>query len=121
MFKISEKVDSGPIIMLNSFNVCRTDLYPELRKKQAISIIKMIRLFLDLYPNLKYKNQIGSESFNKKRNHLSSKLNVNKSIKSQFNLLRICDNEKFPAFFYIDNKKYILKIFQDKNREKKNT
>ena len=57
MFKVSEKVDSGPIIIRNSFNVKRTDLYPELRKKQAISIIKMIRNFLDLYPNLKYKDQ----------------------------------------------------------------
>ena len=115
MFKISEKVDSGPIIILNSFNVSKTDLYPELRKKQAISIIKMIRNFLDLYPNLKYRNQKGIGSFNKKRNYLSSKLNINKSIKSQFNLLRICDNEKFPAFFYVNNKKYILKIFHDKD------
>jgi len=118
MFKVSEKVDSGPIIMRNSFNVKRTDLYLELRKKQAISIIKMIRNFLDLYPNLKYTSQKGSGSFNKKRSHLSSKLNINKSIKSQFNLLRTCDNENFPAFFNLNKKKYILKIFQDKKKRK---
>lgn len=121
MFKVSEKVDGGPIIMRNSFNVNRTDLYPELREKQAISIIKLIRILLDLYPKLKYRNQKGRGSFNKKRTNLSSKLNIYKSIKSQFNLLRICDNEKFPAFFYINNQKYILKIFRDNHENYKYT
>ena len=48
----------------------------------------------------------------KRREPEDSKLNVNKSIKSQFNLLRICDNENFPAFFYLSKKKYIIKIYK---------
>ena len=31
--------------------------------------------------------------------------------KEQFNLLRIVDNNSYPAFFFYKNKKYIIKIF----------
>ena len=30
---------------------------------------------------------------------------------NQFNLLRVCDNEKY--FFFHNNKKYILKIYEE--------
>ena len=64
----------------------------------------------------KKKNKIPQPkktNFLKKRNKDDSKLNINKSLKAQFNLLRICDNKKFPAFFEINNKKYIVKIFKE--------
>ena len=40
---------------------------------------------------------------------------MSKSIDEQFNLLRVCDNERYPAFFYKDGVKYILKINKEKN------
>ena len=40
-------------------------------------------------------------------------MNINKSIKSQFNKLRIVNNEQWPAFFYYKNKKFIIKIFDN--------
>ena len=43
-------------------------------------------------------------------------IDLNKNLKSQFNLLRICDNEKYPAFFNYKNKKYILKIFKENSK-----
>jgi methionyl-tRNA formyltransferase len=49
------------------------------------------------------------------RTSKDSKLNMNKTIKNQFNLLRIVDNERYPAYFIYNNKKYILKIYEDKN------
>ena len=33
------------------------------------------------------------------------------NIKSQFNKLRISNNESWPCFFYYKNKKYILKKY----------
>ena len=37
---------------------------------------------------------------------------INKSIKDQFNLLRIVDDERYPAFFEIDGSKYFIKIYK---------
>ena len=39
-------------------------------------------------------------------------LNVNKSIKENFNLLRVGNNELFPSYFYYKSIKYIIKIFK---------
>ena len=59
---------------------------------------------------LGYK-QTGKATYFRKRNKFDSKLDINKSIKSQFNLMRIADNEKYPLFFIYKNKKFIIKIY----------
>ncbi|HGG0417971.1 TPA: hypothetical protein ACJFE8_002771 [Clostridium sporogenes] len=41
------------------------------------------------------------------------KLDINKTIKEQFNLLRVADNEKYPAYFMFNNKKYIVRIYKE--------
>ena len=114
LIKAEEKVDTGNVCFRSKIRLDGTELYDELRKKQAFEFKKIINKFLKIYPNLKFKKQKGISSFNVKRTPSDSELNVHKSLKSQFNLLRICDNNKFPSFFYLKSQKYILKIFKDK-------
>ena len=95
------------------------ELNDVLRDKQANFIIEMCIKFIDNYEN--YKNaqvQNGKESFYDKRSAKDSELDVNKTIKEQFNLLRIVSNEEYPAFFEMDGHKYIIKIeeAQDEDR-----
>tara|TARA_B100000945_G_C20406219_1_gene610172 strand:+ start:1468 stop:2130 length:663 start_codon:yes stop_codon:yes gene_type:complete len=113
VIKASKKVDKGPICLKTYFNLNGTELYDEIRKKQGFSIIKIIKNILIKYPNLKFKKQTGKQNFNKKRNYKDSELNINQSIRKQFNHLRINCNEEFPSFFYFKKKKYILKIFME--------
>ena len=115
MFEADEKVDNGPIYMKKTLKLDGYELNPELREKQAKQIINMCLEFVNNYE--KYKNptpQEGEETFCPKRTPKDSKLDINKSIKEQFNLLRIVDNENYPAFFEIDGHKYILKIYKEK-------
>ena len=107
------KVDSGNIYLQRSFNLKGTELYENIRKIQKIEIIKIIESFLIKYPKIKNKKQTGKENYNKRRNINNSQLNIKKSIHDQFQLLRICDNEKFPAFF-IYKKKIYFKNFSRK-------
>ena len=114
MFEADKKVDSGPIYMKKTLKLDGYELNPELREKQAKQIINMCLEFVNNYE--KYKNptpQEGEESLYPKRTPKDSKLDI-KSIKEQFNLLRIVDNENYPAFFEIDGHKYILKIYKEK-------
>ena len=71
--------------------------------------------FLKKYPKVKFKKQICKGNFNKRRTPQDLELNINKSIKSQLNLLRICDNDLYPCFFNYKGKKYILKINKKNN------
>ena len=59
--------------------------------------------------------QKGKGNFNGMRYPKDSELNINKTIKNQFNHLRINDNELYPSFFYFKGQKYIIKIFKEKN------
>jgi len=112
LIEASEKVDSGSIIYRDKFLLAGHELSDEIRKKQALSIFKLINRFLEKYPYIKRYKQKGIGTFNKRRKPEDSELNINKSIKSQFNLLRICDNENYPSFFRYKKNFYYLKIFK---------
>ena len=48
-----------------------------------------------------------------KRTWADGELDINKTIKDNFNLLRVGNNDAWPSFFYHKGTKYILKIFKD--------
>ena len=89
------------------------ELYDEIRFLQSKKIFEMIEKFLKNYPNINSIKQKGKSTYYKKRTPKDSELNINKSILSQFNKLRIANNNEWPAFFYYKNKKYILKVFKN--------
>lgn len=108
MFEASQGVDNGDIYIQKELTLTGYELHDELRHKQANFIISMCLEFLDS-PQTP-KPQEGEESFYPKRCAKDAELDINKSIKEQFNLLRICSNKDYPAFFTLDGKKYRLKI-----------
>ena len=115
LIKAEEKVDSGGVIEENFFYLKGHELNTEIRKIQADQTIKIIKKFLKKYPKFKLTQQKGASTYFRRRQKKDSKLNVNKSLKSSFNLLRIVDNDKYPAFFEYKKKKYIIKIFKYDN------
>jgi len=115
MFEATEGVDDGPIYMQQALLLNGLELNEELRYKQASIQIKMCKSFVENYSTFKHPQaQNGDESFYPKRNASDSELDINKTIKDQFNLLRIVNNEEYPAFFYINDKKYVIKIYSEK-------
>lgn len=107
-----EKVDSGKIVLQNKISLKGNELYDEIREKQFRSTYKLINKFLQIYPNFKIRKQKGKSTFLRKRKPEDSRISVNKNIKDQFNLLRISNNNGWPAFFLHKKNKYILKIYK---------
>jgi methionyl-tRNA formyltransferase len=68
--------------------------------------------FIDEYPQIldRARVQKGQASFYPRRRPADSRLDPEKSIAAQFDLLRVVDNEKYPAFFEYRGKKFQLKI-----------
>tara|TARA_B110000971_G_C19966898_1_gene480677 strand:- start:550 stop:1191 length:642 start_codon:yes stop_codon:yes gene_type:complete len=110
MFKIDHTIDGGDVCFKNYFKLNGTELYDELRKKQAESIIDLMSSFLESFPKIKFKKQKGKENFNKRRKPEDSRININKSLKSQFNLLRITDNKSFPSFFIYKGIRFLISL-----------
>ena len=86
------------------------ELYDEIRMKQAEITFELIDCFLTKYPNVNFTKQDGDPTFYRRRNPSDSQLDVDQTIRNQFNLLRICNNNDWPAFFEISGVKYKLKI-----------
>ena len=115
LIKAEKKVDAGPIYFQNSFKLKGTELSNEIRYIQGVQVLKIIKKFLTKYPDVKSNKQQGIGKFNKRRYPKDSQLNINKTIKQQFNHMRINDNKLYPSFFFYKGQKYILKIFKSNN------
>ncbi len=113
LIEADEEVDSGDIIDQISLNLDGTELYEEIRFKQAKLTFRLIEKFIINYPNFTKRKQIGKSTFYRKRNNLDSELDINSSIKELFPLLRIVNNKDWPGFFKIKGTKYILKIYKE--------
>ncbi len=114
MIRAAKEVDKGPICIQNTFYLKGHEIYEEIRDKQSAAMFKIIEKYLNKYPNIKFVNQKGKSTFNKRRKFNDNELNINKNIKSQFNLLRIVNNESYPAHFKYKGHTYILKISKKK-------
>lgn len=110
MFQASEGVDSGDILYSDVLCFQGTELVDDLRYAQAKKTFEFCKMFFDDYPNLSFKTQNGDATYYPRRNESDSELDINASIKEQFNLLRIVDNDAYPAFFTFKGSRYILKI-----------
>ena len=112
LFEAAEKVDSGPVYKKESFFLNGTELIDEIRAK-AYGVIENLVLFVLNNGVGKGNEQVGNPTYLPKRAPIDSELDANKSIAEQFNLLRVVDNERYPAFFKFKGKKFVLKIYKE--------
>ena len=113
LFEATEAVDAGEIYAQEYIELEGHELWPQIKHKQGLATQKLILDFIATYPNVKGREQEGEETFYPKRGLADSSLDIEKSIKDQFNLLRVSDNERYPAHFTINNHRYIIKIYRD--------
>ncbi|TGM95894.1 formyltransferase family protein [Leptospira yasudae] len=109
---IADGVDAGLVYLRDMIHLNGFELVEELRDAQAEKTIQMCIEFIDRYPEILElgQDQTGQESFYPRRGLKDSELDINKPLKDLFSLLRTVDNLKYPAYFKINENKYILKI-----------
>jgi UDP-2,4-diacetamido-2,4,6-trideoxy-beta-L-altropyranose hydrolase len=112
LFEASEKVDSGVIYLQDWIEFDGSELIDELRKAQAKITIGLCKQFIKDYPQIfeNARKQAGEESFYPRRFEMDSALDPSQSLEGQFNLLRVVDNQNYPAFFYLNGHRYLLRI-----------
>lgn len=119
LFEAAEKVDSGPIYFRDFMKFEGHELVNELRKQQGEKTIKLAVKFIDNYPNITRKEQKGKKTFYKRRRPEDGRIDIHKPIIRLFNNFRVADNKRYPVFFEHKGHKYILKIYKEKDNEKR--
>jgi methionyl-tRNA formyltransferase len=110
LISAATKVDSGDIWLTDTIKLLGHELHDEWRNLQGLKTIELCLKFIAQYPKLQPQKQNGEESFYTRRTPSDSMLDINQSVKDQFNLLRIVDNKNYPAYFKYRGKKYTLTI-----------
>ena len=112
LFEAEESLDTGDIYIREKLVFEGHELLPEMLDSLAKTINQMIISFLDDYENVmkNARKQVGEPTFYNRRRPKDSELDIDGSIREQFNLLRVVDNERYPAFFKHEGHIYILKI-----------
>tara|TARA_A100001234_G_C12547782_1_gene351764 strand:- start:276 stop:926 length:651 start_codon:yes stop_codon:yes gene_type:complete len=109
-------LDNGRIFCQDYFLLKGNELCDEIRAMQAAKTIEMCEKIISKLKKGKInptkQKKVKNKKFYRIRSPIDSKININLSIKSQFNLLRVVDNERYPAYFIRKGVKYILKIYK---------
>lgn len=115
LFECSKKMDQGKIYIKRKFTFPLSFTYDEIKRKQLASALKLIETFIKNFKKNKIRSSIqkGKATYYKKIPKNLSKININKSIISQINIIRTRDNQKFPSYFFYKKRKYYLKLFTE--------
>ena len=112
LFEAVADLDSGPIYLNKQIELLGHELVNEWRSMQAKASIELCLDWFDRYQEVVSgaRPQGGCPSHYKRRRPADSELDINRSLADQFNLLRVVDNEKYPAFFNIQGQGYEVHI-----------
>lgn len=110
LFEATSAPDSGDIILQTQLRLNGTELYDEIRNKQAKCTFDLIARFLSTFPDFSRTEQVGEESYYPRRRKADGELSVEKTIAEQFDLLRIGNNNGWPSFFIFRGERYIIEI-----------
>jgi methionyl-tRNA formyltransferase len=115
LLEAADEVDAGAIYLQVWIDLMGNELSPRWRQLQADETIKLCQEFVSEYPSIlnQARRQEGEASFYPRRRPNHSELNPNKTIAEQFNLLRVGDNKRYPAFFDLAGNRYILQLEND--------
>lgn len=112
LLEAEDKVDTGDIYLEDSLKFCGHELCDELRYAQGEMTKKLCIRFVEEFPGLlsQSRKQIGAATLYRRRTPEDSRLDIDQSLRTQFNLLRVVDNLRYPAFFDVDGHRYRLHI-----------
>jgi methionyl-tRNA formyltransferase len=116
LLEASEQVDCGDIWLKTNFTLEGHELLPEINTKLFGAELLLMTQAVEQFGSIKPTKQIGDAGpYMPKRSPADSQLDPYKTIAEQFNLLRIVDSKRYPAFFDFRGTRYSLQIEKVEN------
>lgn len=118
LLEASEPVDSGAIWLKTKFTLEGHELLPEINTKLFAAELLLMTQAVEKFETIKPIPQTGEPGpYMLKRSPADSKLDPNKTIAEQFDLLRVADSRRYPAFFDYRGKRYTIKVEKDEDEQ----
>jgi len=112
LLEAEDKVDSGAIWGKKMVPIPKHFLVDEINRALFDAELELMDLALELYGTSPGKPQpVDVEpTYYKKRTPEHSRLDADKTIADQFDLIRVCDPDRYPAFFELHGHRYKLTL-----------
>jgi methionyl-tRNA formyltransferase len=110
MINAEDQLDAGDIWQQRRMFFEGHELYDEINARVFDAEIELMSWAIENIDNRKPSPQEGEGSYYRKRTPADSRIDPEKSIESQFNLLRVADPIRYPAFFELHGHKYKIAI-----------
>jgi methionyl-tRNA formyltransferase len=110
LIEAEAEADTGVIWIKDEIKLSGTELCDEWRVRQGEKTVELCKRFVTEYGSIIPHPQEGEPSWYPRRRPADSRLDVKISIEEQFNLLRTVDSERYPAFFDLAGRRYLIKI-----------
>ncbi len=110
LFEMDGTADTGPIVKQSTISFQGHELNDEIRDALGRSVVDICVEYLKTETRPVAVPQSGEPTWYPRRKKADSELDPEKTIAEQFQLLRVVDNERYPAFFTINGQTYSLKI-----------
>ena len=112
LLEASEKVDCGDIWHKSTYQIPKYFLYNDIIEVVNQAHVDLIDYAVEHHATVDPLPQDLhiAPTYLPKRTPVDSEISAYESIASQFNLLRVCDNNRFPSFFHLHGKKFKITI-----------
>lgn len=112
LLEAAENIDSGDIWQKVIIEIPRHYLYEEINHQLFVAEIDLMNFAVENINTVKPKKQPENSdaTFYRKRNPRDSKLDVGASLAELFDEIRVCDPDRYPAYFKLHEHYYKLSI-----------
>ena len=118
LFNATCDIDAGSVIYRDTIELLGNETHDEWRSLQGQKTIELCRRFLSESAPPEGSGQSGEPTFYPRRTPYNSRLDPNRTIAEQFNLLRVADSDRYPAYFFHHGRRYMLVLSPDERPQR---
>ncbi len=113
LFEAGDDADEGPVIYRDRIDLVGNETYAEWRQFQGEKTLELCQRFLDEESPPAGTEQRGEPTSYPRRNSSDSRLDPHRTIAEQFDLLRVADPERYPAYFDHRGRRFVIALQPD--------
>ena len=110
LLNAEDEVDTGAIWRKQSVRIQPTDLWHEIDAQLFDAELSLISWALDHCDTATPRPQQGEATYHRRRTPEDSRIDPSKPLRESFNLLRVANPNRYPAWFEIDGQRYSVKL-----------
>ena len=111
LMEADDPVDSGDVWLKTTFDLEGYELLPEINKRLFAAELALMTRAVENFDSIQPLPQTGDPGpYLRKRTPADSRLDPGKTLAEQFDVLRVVDNERYPAFMNYRGTRYLIRI-----------